>query len=112
MDSGTKDRKSEFGNIQVSEVIFSRHDVGKLSRNIEFSVKWDDEDGEFILFSEEFNMQVNAPTLKQGMLGINDNFRFLYDNYLSGNGDNLTEDEVLLKDRLAELFNCKSGVKY
>ena len=110
MCSETEGNKSEFGNILVSEVIFSRDDVRFLSRSVEFSVKWDDEDENFILFNGEFGMLSSAPTLKGAMLDINESFCLLYNDYLLADDDNLKEDAVLLKEKLAELFGYNSGV--
>jgi hypothetical protein len=111
MRSGTEDTESEFGNILVSEVILSRDDVRVLSRDVGFLVKWNAESGTFVLFNEEFGIMAYAPTLKEAMLDINDSFRLLYYDCLLVDGDNLKEDAVALKEKLAELFGYNSGVK-
>jgi len=112
MSHVTEDKRPDLlpgsGNIQVSEVIFSRDDVRFLSRNVEFLVEWDAEDGVFILFNEEFSIVVRASTLKQAMLEINDSFRLLYDRFFPGDGNSLTDSAVVLKRRLAELFKYNS----
>jgi hypothetical protein len=110
MCSETEEAESEFGTILVSEVIFSRDDVRVLSRNVEFSVKWNAEFGIFVLFNEEFGIHVHAPALKEAMLDINDSLRLLYDDCLLVDDDNLKEDAVLLKKKLAELSGYNSGV--
>lgn len=110
MCSETEEAESESGTIMVSEVIFSGDDVRVLSRNVEFSVKWNAEFGIFVLFNEEFGIHVHAPALKGAMPDIKDSIRLLSDDYLSVDGDYLKEDAVMLKEKPAELSGYNSGV--